>query len=93
MRYPERLRQAEAHLQEVLREDPAFLDDTVRLGACLLLGEIYKASRLPVRAAAMYRKALSIQPDNRHAARELTRLEGPAPPPASGKLLGILKKR
>jgi len=94
MRYPERLRQAEAHLQEVLREDPAVLDDTARLAACLLLGDIYKASRLPARAAAMYRKALSIQPDNRHATRELARLEGPAPtPPASGKLLGILKKR
>jgi tetratricopeptide (TPR) repeat protein len=94
VRYPERLRQAEAHLQEVLREDPAFLDDTVRLGACLLLGDIYRASALPVRAAAMYRKALSIQPANRHATRELARIEGPAPtPPAGGKLLGIMKKR
>jgi DnaJ domain/Domain of unknown function (DUF4388) len=93
-KYPERLRQAEANLQEVLREDPAFLDDTVRLEACLLLGDIYKASDLRVRAAAMYRKALALQPNNRHATRELARLEGPTPPPpASGKLLGILKKR
>jgi tetratricopeptide (TPR) repeat protein len=93
-KYPERLRQAEAHLQEVLREDPALVDDAVRLNASLLLGDIYRASGLPVRAAAMYRKALAIQPRNRHAARELARLEGPAPPPpVSGKLLGILKKR
>jgi hypothetical protein len=93
-KYPERLRQAEAHLQEVLREDPAVLDDAVRLAASLLLGDIYRASGLPVRAAAMYRKALAIQPQNRHAARELARLEGPAPPaPVGGKLLGILKKR
>ena len=93
-KYPERRRQAEAHLLEVLREDPAVLDKAVQLEACFLLGEIYKGLDLRVRAAAIYRKALTIQPNNRHATRELAALEGPAPPPtATGKLLGILKKR
>ena len=94
MKYPEWLRRAEAHLQEVLREDPAQLQDPVRLEACLLLGDIYKASDLPVRAATMYRKALTVQPGNRHALRELSGLEGAAAPPAgTSSLLGFLKKR
>jgi hypothetical protein len=93
MKYPEWLRRAEAHLQEVLREDPAHVPDPVRLETYLLLGNIYKASDLPVRAAAMYRKALSVQPGNKHATRELAALEGPAPPPAAtGSRLGFLKK-
>jgi hypothetical protein len=94
VKYPDRLRQAEAHLQEVLREEGARLDDTVRLEACLLLGDIYKASDLPVRAAAMYRKALSLNPNNRHAARQLASLEPATPPtPEGGPLLRFLKKR
>jgi hypothetical protein len=88
MKNPDWLRRAEAYLQDVLREDP------MRLEACLLLGDIYKASQLPTRAATMYRKALDLQPGNRHALRELARLEG-ATTPASGTkpLLGFLKKR
>ena len=94
MKYPEWHRRAEGHLQEVLREDSALLDDAVRLDACLLLGDIYKASALPVRAAAMYRKALTVQPGNRHATRELAALEGAASPSGgTGSLLGFLKKR
>jgi hypothetical protein len=94
MKYPEWLRRAEAHLQEVLHEDPANVQDAVKLEACLLLGDIYRASALPVRAAAMYRKALTVQPGNRHATRELAALEGSAPPPSPpGSLLGFLKKR
>jgi curved DNA-binding protein CbpA len=94
MKYPESLGRAEAHLQEALREDPAHVEEPVRLETYLLLGDIYKASDLPVRAAAMYRKALSVQPANRHAARELLALEGPATPhSAPGSLLGFLKKR
>jgi hypothetical protein len=94
MKYPEWLRRAEAHLQEVLREDPAQLQDPVRLAVYLLLGDIYKASALPVRAAAMYRKALTVQPGNRHAQRELAGLEGATPAPAAtSSLLGFLKKR
>ena len=94
MKYPEWLRRAEAHLQEVLREDPSHVPEPVRLETCLLLGDIYKASELPVRAAAMYRKALAVQPGNKHATRELAALERPAPPPSTpGSLLGFLKKR
>jgi tetratricopeptide (TPR) repeat protein len=88
MKNPEWLRRAESHLQDVLREDP------MRLEAYLLLGDIYKAGQLRTRATAMYRKALDLQPGNRHALRELARLEGTATP-ASGtaSLLGFLKKR
>jgi curved DNA-binding protein CbpA len=94
MKYPEWRRRAEAHLQEVLRGDPAQLQDAVRLEAYLLLGDIYRASELPVRAAAMYRKALAVQPGNKHALRELAGLEGAAsPPPGSSSRLGFLKKR
>jgi hypothetical protein len=93
-RYPEKLRQAEGHLQEVLRDHADFLDGTVELEALLLLADIYKASALPVRAAATYRKVLAIQPGNRRANRELAALEGPSPPPpGGGSLLGFLKKR
>jgi tetratricopeptide (TPR) repeat protein len=88
MKNPEWLRKAESHLQDVLREDP------MRLEAYLLLGDIYKTSQLRVRATAMYRKALDLQPGNRHALRELARLEGAGTPPAgTGSLLGFLKKR
>ncbi len=72
MKNPEWLRRAEAHLQDVLQEDPT------RLEAYLLLGDIYKASQLRTRATTMYRKALDLQPGNRHALRELARLEGTA---------------
>ncbi len=85
---PTWLRRAESHLQEVLHEDPS------RTEAYLLLGDIYRASQLRARATAMYRKALDLQPNNRHALRELARLEGEAsPPPDGGSLLGFLKKR
>ena len=88
MKNPEWLRRAEAHLQEVLQEDPT------RLEAYLLLGDIYKASQLRTRATTMYRKALDLQPGNRHALRELARLDSTATPPAgTGSLLGFLKKR
>jgi len=88
MKNPEWLRQAEAHLQDVLQEDPT------RLEAYLLLGDIYKASQLRTRATTMYRKALDLQPGNRHALRELTRLESTATlASGTGSLLGFLKKR
>jgi hypothetical protein len=93
-RYPERLRQAEACLQEVLREDEPLLEGAIQLEALLLLGEIYKASALPVRAAATYRKVLTIHPGNRRASRELAALQSPTSPPSGGgSLLGFLKKR
>jgi hypothetical protein len=82
------LRRAESHFQEVLHEDPMHLE------AYLLLGDLYRASELPARATGMYRKALELQPQNRHALRELARLEGAGSPTAgSASLLGFLKKR
>jgi Tfp pilus assembly protein PilF len=82
------LRRAESHFQEVLHEDPMQLD------AHLLLGDLYRTSELPARATAMYRKSLELQPNNRHALRELARLESAVSPPAeSASLLGFLKKR
>jgi hypothetical protein len=88
MKYPDQLRRAESLLQEVLHEDP------LRLEAYLLLGDIYRNSQLRARATAMYRRALDLQPQNRHALRELGRLEeAGTPPPAGGSLLGFLKKR
>ena len=88
MKNPEWLRRAESHLQEVLREDPT------RLEAYLLLGDIYKASQLRTRATTMYRKALDLQPKNRHALWELAHLESTATPASgTGSRLGFLKKR
>lgn len=85
---PEWVKRAESYLQEAVHEDPS------RTEAYLLLGDIYRAGQLRARATAMYRKALDQQPDNRHALRELARLEGEAPPPpGGGSLLGFFKKR
>jgi cytochrome c-type biogenesis protein CcmH/NrfG len=83
------LRRAEPHLQEVLHQDPKQLE------AYLLLGDLYRASELPARATAMYRKALELQPSNRHALRELKGLGAAVSPPAGSapSLLGFLKKR
>jgi tetratricopeptide (TPR) repeat protein len=88
MKNPQWLKKAEAHLQAALHEDPT------RVEAYLLLGDIYRDSHLPVRATAMFRKALELQPGNRHALREIARLEeAQSPPPSGGSLLGFLKKR
>jgi cytochrome c-type biogenesis protein CcmH/NrfG len=85
---PKWLRRAESHLQDVVHEYPA------RVEAHLLLGDIYRAGNLRVRALAAYRKVLDIQPHNRQAHRELARLEAAeSPPPAKGPLLGFLEKR
>jgi cytochrome c-type biogenesis protein CcmH/NrfG len=85
---PKWLKRAESHLQDLVHEDPGHVD------AHLLLGDIYRAGNLRARAVAAYRKVLELQPHNRQALRELTRLEAPeTPPPAKGSLLGFLKKR
>jgi hypothetical protein len=88
VRNPKWGKRAEAHLLEVLREDPAQVD------AHLLLGDIYRHGGMRSRAVAAYRKVLELRPDNRQARRELARLEGEGPPaPGGGSLLGFLKKR
>jgi tetratricopeptide (TPR) repeat protein len=81
-------KRAEAHLQDVLREDP------LRIQAYLLLGDLYREGKLNARAITMYRKVLDLQPNHRHALRQLAELEGAeASHGARGSLLGFLKKR
>jgi hypothetical protein len=87
LKNPKWLKRAETHLQDVVHEDPA------RAEAHLLLGDIYRAGNLRVRALAAYRKVLDLQPHNRQAQRALAGLEAEEPPPAKGSLLGFLKKR
>ena len=86
---PKWLKRAENHLLELLQEDPE------RIEAHLLLGDLYRVGNLRGRAVAAYRKALSLQPHNRQALRELARLEAEESPtpPKGGSLLGFLKKR
>jgi hypothetical protein len=85
---PQWLKRAESYLQEAVHVDPS------RTEAYLLLGDIYRASHLPARATAMYRKALDQQPANRHALRELEQIEGEASTPSGGgSRLGSRKKR
>jgi hypothetical protein len=74
MKVPGWLKRGESYLLEVVHDDPS------QVLAYLLLGEIYRASELPTRAAAMYRKALELQPSNRHARRAIAFLEGTASP-------------
>jgi tetratricopeptide (TPR) repeat protein len=81
-------KRAEAHLQDVLLEDP------LRIEAYLLLGGLYRESKLHARAIAMYRRVLDLQPSHRAARRQLAELErAEAPPRGRGSLLGFLKKR
>jgi hypothetical protein len=85
---PKWLKRAEAHLQDVVHEHPEQVD------AHLLLGDIYRAGNFRARALAAYRKVLDLQPHNRQALRELTRMEAAETlPPGKGSLLGFLKKR
>lgn len=87
LRNPKWAKRAEAHLQDVLQEDP------LRVEAYLLLGEIYRDGGLHARAVAMYRRVLDLQPLHRIARRELARLEAVEPAKGDGGLLGFLKKR
>jgi curved DNA-binding protein CbpA len=84
---PSWMKRAEGYLQEALREDPE------RTEAYLLLGDIYRVGNFRARATTMYRKALELQPTNRHALRELAQLETPEAPARGGSLLDFLKKR
>ena len=89
LRNPKWGKRAEAHLQDVLQEDP------LRVEAYLLLGDLYRDGRLPARAVAMYRRVLELQPLHRVARRQLALLEAeqPGKPDGGGGLLGFLKKR
>jgi tetratricopeptide (TPR) repeat protein len=71
---PHWLKRAAEQVQMVVDGDPRNSD------AYLLLGAIFRASNLPQRATAMFRKALELMPGHADAARELAELEGPAPP-------------
>ena len=88
LRNPTWGKRAEAHLQDVLQEDP------LRVEAYLLLGDLYRDGRLPARAVAMYRRVLELQPLHRAARRQLALLEAePGKRDGGGGLLGFLKKR
>jgi len=75
LKSPSGVRSAEAELRGLLDEAPLCLD------ACLALGAIYKDTGRTLRAAAMFRKALEIDPGQRLAEAELKSLpvaeEGP----------------
>jgi curved DNA-binding protein CbpA len=83
LKSPRGARLAEAELTSVLREDPAYVD------AHLMLGRLYRDRGLRERAAAAFRRALELDPQNRAAFADLESL-GEAP--AEG-LLGRFLKR
>jgi len=70
---PKWLRRAEELALKVTKEDPQNVD------AYLILGSVYQGSGLESRAAAMYRKVLELQPQNKEAREALG--EPDAPPP------------
>jgi tetratricopeptide (TPR) repeat protein len=80
-------KRAEAHLQDVLEENPLSVE------AHLLLGDVYRDGGLHARAVAMYRRVLDLQPHHRVARRELAHLEAEHPEKGGGGLLDFLKKR
>ena len=71
---PHWLKRAAEQLQMAVDADP-------RNGeAYLVLGAVFRASGLPQRAAAMFRKALDLMPGHADASRELSDLEGSGTP-------------
>ena len=78
MKNPLWTRRAEGVLQSLVHENPRHVE------AHLLLAELYRATQLPARARAMYRKVLDIQPGHDEATRALAFLdpkgEGMSPP-------------
>ena len=77
------VKQGEELLQAVLREDPRNLE------AMLLLADIYRAGGLKIRAAAMLRRALEVQPGHEPATAALEALATEEP---AGARAGRLKK-
>ncbi len=72
---PKWLRRAEEAALKVTKEDPQNTD------AYLILGSVYRTSGLESRAAAMYRKVLELQPQNKEAREALAPTDDPPPSP------------
>jgi hypothetical protein len=87
MNNPNWLRRAEDALQKVLQQAPEYAE------AYVVLGQVYRASSQRARAAAMYRRALELQPGNAEAQAELTALDpASGSDPGSGRLKKLFRK-
>jgi tetratricopeptide (TPR) repeat protein len=86
MKNPKWLKRADDLLQLVIRESPDFVEAYVALGA------LYRDRQLVNRAAAMYRKALELDPNHPEARQELTSLEPGSSARRGGSLRGLFGK-
>lgn len=78
LEYPDRDKAAEKELLEAVREDP------VHVQAHYLLGTLFRRQGRPARAAAMFRRALEIDPAHRAALADLDAMASD-PPPTRGR--------
>jgi curved DNA-binding protein CbpA len=85
LKYPEKERDAERELLEVVRADPSSVE------SLLLLGELYKRRQHSARAEATFRKVLELKPNDPRARAYLQR-EAQAAPAAKGLLKKLLGK-
>jgi curved DNA-binding protein CbpA len=69
---PNWLRRGEELLQTIIQEDPQFAD------AHFVLGLLYKESGMSSRAITLFKKALELKPEHKHAQAELKELSTPA---------------
>jgi tetratricopeptide (TPR) repeat protein len=82
MKNPNWVKRAEESLHGLLQEHPQFVE------ALLVLAELYRATQMPSRALAMYRRALEIDRENKEALAGARFLGSPdAPHPDNSKLL------
>lgn len=66
------LRRGEELLQTIIQEEPQFAD------AHFVLGLLYKETGMASRAVTLFKKALELKPDHKHAQVELKELSTPA---------------
>jgi tetratricopeptide (TPR) repeat protein len=79
LHHPEKEKVAEKELQAALREDPEHVE------AHFLLGSLYRRRGLSVRATAMLRRALELDPNHRQAQAEMDALDAPSPAPGASR--------
>jgi tetratricopeptide (TPR) repeat protein len=79
LEYKDRDKAAEKELLAAVREDPAHVQGHY------LLGTLYRRLGRPARAAAMFRRALELDPAHRAAQADLEAMGSDAPPPARGR--------
>ena|SRR5947207_13619707 len=75
----DREKAAEKALQDAVKEDPAHVE------AHYLLGTLYRRRGLATRAAAMFRRALEVDPGHRACLAEMDALAGEPPAPARSR--------